>query len=227
MILKTLTYLCAVLIFSTLASSQPDLMGAWRSDNGALIISGNYLTYAAYKPNQFEHTYGGTWEHKNGKISLTYEFHTQTPAKVGTTESIEARSKNSILNFGGISFRNIDDGTPGELNGSWIFSNRYRDGKLGNARSADNPRKTMKILSGKRFQWIAFNVETKEFMGTGGGTYSTTNRKYTENIEFFSRDNNRVGASLEFNFEIAQEDWHHKGLSSKGQPIHEIWSERK
>ncbi len=102
-----------------------------------------------------------------------------------------------------------------------------RNGTLGTPRSADNPRKTMKILSGTRFQWIAYNVETKEFMGTGGGTYTTTNGKYTENIDFFSRDNSRVGASLEFDFEIKGNDWHHKGFSSKGDPMHEIWSLRK
>jgi len=86
--------------------------------------------------------------------------------------------------FNGQDFSKIDDGKPGKLEGTWLFSNRMRNGKLGDPRSADNPRKTMKILSGTRFQWIAYNVETKEFMGTGGGTYTTTNGKYTENIDF-------------------------------------------
>ena len=85
----------------------------------------------------------------------------------------------------------------------------------------------MKILSGTRFQWIAFNTETKEFMGTGGGTYSTVDGKYTENIDFFSRDNSRVGASLEFDYELNGDEWHHKGLSNKGDPIYEIWNLRK
>ena len=82
----------------------------------------------------------------------------------------------------------------------------------------------MKILSGTRFQWIAYNTETKEFLGTGGGTYTTDNGKYTENIEFFSRDDSRVGASLEFDYEVKDGKWHHKGESSKGDPIYEIWS---
>jgi hypothetical protein len=82
-------------------------------------------------------------------------------------------------------------------------------------------------LSGTRFQWIAYNTETRQFMGTGGGTYSTKDGKYTENIDFFSRDNSRVGASLQFDFELKDNDWHHKGLSSKGDPIYEIWSLRK
>ncbi len=127
----------------------------------------------------------------------------------------------------GTEFSRLDDGKPGKLFGAWLFSNRIRNGEMGTPRSADNPRKTMKILSGTRFQWIAYNTETKEFMGTGGGTFTTKDGKYIENIDFFSRDNSRVGASLEFDYELKGNDWHHKGFSSKGDPIYEIWSLRE
>ena len=82
----------------------------------------------------------------------------------------------------------------------------------------------MKILSGTRFQWIAYNTETKEFFGTGGGTYTFVDGKYTEHIEFFSRDSTRVGASLSFDGKVEGNNWHHSGLSSRGEPIHEIWT---
>ncbi len=72
----------------------------------------------------------------------------------------------------------------------------------------------MKLLSGTRFQWIAYNIETKMFMGTGGGTYTTIDGKYTENIEFFSRDNSKAGLSLEFNYLIEDDEWNHSGFSS-------------
>jgi hypothetical protein len=88
-------------------------------------------------------------------------------------------------------------------------------------------RRTMKILSGTRFQWIAYNTDTKEFFGTGGGTYTTEKGKYTENIQFFSRDNSRVGQSLEFDFSLEDGNWRHKGLSSKGDPIDEVWTKRE
>ena len=106
------------------------------------------------------------------------------------------------------------------------MSGRKRDGEI-QQRDTNRPRKTMKILSGTRFQWIAYNIETKQFMGTGGGTYTTIDGVYTENIEFFSRDNSRVGASLPFNFELQEGKWHHSGNSSKGAPIYEIWSQRE
>ena len=120
----------------------------------------------------------------------------------------------------------IDDGTPGELQGAWLMSGRVRDGKE-QMRDTSGARKTMKLLSGTRFQWIAYNIETKEFSGTGGGTYTTVNGKYTENIEFFSRDDSRVGASLEFDFSLVDGTWNHRGFSSKGDAMHEIWSVRQ
>jgi hypothetical protein len=79
------------------------------------------------------------------------------------------------------------------------------------------------MLSDNRFQWIAFNSETAEFFGTGGGTYTAKGGKYTENIEFFSRDSSRVGAQLTFDFKREGNNWHHSGLSSTGNPINEIW----
>ena len=109
-----------------------------------------------------------------------------------------------------------------KLTRNWVITGRERDGEMNSMTPGD--RRTVKILSGDRFQWIAFNSETKEFSGTGGGTYSAENGKYTENIEFFSRDDSRVGASLEFEFEVKDGLWHHKGKSSKGDSIYEIWS---
>jgi len=77
-----------------------------------------------------------------------------------------------------------------------------------------------------RFQWIAYHTETFKFSGTGGGSYTSKDGIYTENIEFFSRDNARVGASLKFGYEINGNDWHHTGKNSKGEPMYEIWQKR-
>jgi len=108
------------------------------------------------------------------------------------------------------------------LTGNWVITGRKRNGEINTMTPGD--RRTVKILSGGRFQWIAFNSATKEFNGSGGGTYTAENGKYIENIEFFSRDASRVGASLDFEYEVKDGKWHHKGKSSKGDPIYEIWS---
>ena len=93
-------------------------------------------------------------------------------------------------------------------------------------RDTSRSRKTMKILVDGYFQWIAFNIATFSFHGTGGGSYNAVNGTYTETIEYFSRDNNKVGISLVFEYEKKGSDWYHKGFSSKGDPLHEIWTIR-
>ena len=115
---------------------------------------------------------------------------------------------------------------PQPLDGLWLMGGRMRNDVMTN-RDTSGPRKTLKVLYNGRFQWIAFHTETFAFMGTGGGSYYAENGVYKEYIEFFSRDNSRVGAVLPFEYELINGAWHHKGKSSKGDPIHEIWVQRK
>ena len=116
-------------------------------------------------------------------------------------------------------------GKPIDLNGKWLMAGRITD-KGEKRRDISQPRKTMKFLKNRNFQWIAFNTETFQFFGSGGGTYSAKNGIYTENIEFFSRNNNSVGKILPFNYSLKGVDWHHSGKSSLGNPIYEIWTKR-
>jgi hypothetical protein len=158
-----------------------------------------------------------------------YEFNSADPAVVGTEKSVPIALNQRKLTAGesgkAQEWVQLDNGTPGQLSGAWLITGRMREGQM--SKMTPGARRTMKILSGTRFQWIAYNVETKEFSGTGGGAYTTENGKYTENILFFSRDNSRVGASLQFEFAIEDGAWHHKGLSSKGDPIDELWTKRE
>ncbi len=213
-----------------------DLVGAWTSSftisdttyTQVSIVDESYVSISVYNETEklFFGTYGGKWELKDGELLLTFEFHTYSPDKVGTTVSTTPRIEGEVLRFDDEKrvWERMDDGSPGDLAGAWLITGRVRDGELRSRQIG--PRKTMKILSGTRFQWIAYNTETKEFRGTGGGTYTTVDGKYTETIEFFSRDGSRVGAVLPFDFSLQDGAWHHEGLSSKGQPIHEVWTLR-
>lgn len=213
-----------------------DLQGAWETietdGNGlvidhVLIFAGNHFSEAIFeKPSgKFLGTKGGRYELEANAFRVTYEFDTKSPGSVGNTQNFEFGLQNDRLELGKLNWTRLDNGTPGDLHGAWLISGRKSDGEIVK-RDTSGPRKTMKILSGTRFQWIAYNTETAEFLGTGGGTYSTVDGKYTENIGFFSRDDSRVGASLEFKYELIDGDWHHSGLSSKGNPIYEVWSKR-
>ncbi|WP_339841400.1 hypothetical protein [uncultured Maribacter sp.] len=112
-----------------------------------------------------------------------------------------------------------------DLDGEWLFATRGPDTGQ-DRRGEESSRKTLKFLRDGTFQWIAYDTESFRFSGTGGGNYSTNDGIYKEEILFFSKDNSRVGAQLEFNYELQGDDWHHTGKNSKGEPMYEIWSKR-
>jgi hypothetical protein len=225
--------LCVVWTFA--AAQAPHLTGAWESgpeDNHiVMIVSGQYFTAAVYnkKTGAFIGTCGGKWRIEKGEFIESHEFNTMKPELIGTELQSKISLKGNSLQFATTEkkelFQRIDDGKPGQLAGAWLITGLMTD--TGMRKMVPGVRKTMKVLSGTRFQWIAYNSETKEFSGTGGGTYTTIDGKYTENIEFFSRDNSRVGMSLKFDYAIENGDWHHKGLSSKGAPVDELWTQRE
>ncbi|WP_082161564.1 hypothetical protein [Rufibacter radiotolerans] len=189
------------------------------------------VAYFNHADKKFIGTYGGTYTFSNGKIRETLEFNTLDTALVGSTFTGNSQFKGTTWKHGFTlgkrksvqTWERITGVSPvSPLNGAWRISGRMGpDGKL--TEMPLRVRRTIKILSGSRFQWIAYNVETKELSGTGGGTFTTQNGKYTEHIEFFSRDSSRVGNQLTFDFDIIDGKWHHSGLSSTGVPIDEYW----
>ena len=216
-------------------TKKTNIVGAWQSgtaeNESTMICSDKYFSVAVYdkKNKKFIGTYGGSYQLDGDRYVINMEFNSMNPETVGNEYSGGFALQNGGLSVeqesGRTEYKRVDDGTPGKLAGAWLITGRVRDGEM--SKMTPGARRTMKILSGTRFQWIAYNVETGEFSGTGGGTYTTKNGKYTENIEFFSRDNSRVGASLTFDFSLEDGAWRHKGLSSKGDPIDEVWTKRE
>jgi hypothetical protein len=225
------------LLLASVAGAKPvELNGAWQWVSGSevrtVIFSEKFYAVTEYSLSEkkFIATYGGTWQAKGNDIVLVEEFNTINLANIGkeVTSPIKSAKGTIVTSFDGkpaITWKQIDAGKPGLLAGAWVITGRRNNGEM--SKIVPGARRTMKILSGTRFQWIAYNTETKEFFGTGGGTFLTQNGKYTENIEFFSRDNSRVGNRLEFDFAIDGGTWNHKGLSSKGEPIDETWTRRE
>ena len=215
------------------------LTGAWMlkdaSGEQVLIFIDNYFTQTTYSvaAKKFFSTRGGTYSVSGGKFTVNFEFSTPDKSMVGTasdfTWSVQGNKLTADINTlpsgekagSRAVFTRIDDGSAA-LAGNWQITGRMQGDKMNEMRPG--ARKTIKILSGTRFQWAAINTETKEFSGTGGGNYTFKDGKYTENIEFFSRDSSRVGASLSFEGSVENGKWIHKGLSSRGEKIHEVWS---
>ena len=185
-------------------------------DISRVILDNEYIVISKFKSDSgnFISTLGGYYQLNEGVYEINLEFNSNYEQ-----DSIESLSIAKTSKWKNISKEN------NTLNGKWVMSGRYNNGEF-RTRNTALPRKTMKVLIDGFFQWIAFNTETFKFSGSGGGEYETLDGKYIEIIQYFSRDDSRVGAELDFNYEIKNKDWYHAGLCSKGKPINEVWSIR-
>ncbi len=233
--MKAFCTLFNILIATTLSAQS--LEGAWQlthenkekiTDKEVMaIFQDGYFAIGAKQinDNKFLYAEGGEFAIKDGAYTQTYDFNTASPEAIGVEQqyaySLAGNTLTLVSAGGSHVWQRVSEGKDA-LTRNWVINGRERDGEMNAITPGD--RRTVKILSGGHFQWIAFNSATKEFSGTGGGTYTAENGVYTENITFFSRDDSRVGASLQFNFEVKDGKWHHKGKSSKADPIYEIWS---
>jgi hypothetical protein len=228
--------LLAVYSFTSAENGAPDtLTGAWMDtedgNESVLLFADGYVTHTVYNKakKQFMHTRGGPYTLNNGTFSVLLEFDTESKDRIGQrlNGSVEVKGDNLKINLGNDSetWKRIDAGQA-PLAGVWHITHRMQNDSLTRIHQT-GPRKTIKILTGTRFQWAAINPETKEFSGTGGGTYTFANGKYTEHLEFFSRDSSRVGAALSFDDRLENGAWHHTGLSSRGDKIYEVWGRVK
>jgi hypothetical protein len=235
-----------ILGFSPVNPPENDLglKGAWElvEMNGEEIPDGNQTirtfsdTYTMattfnQEAKKFISSRGGPYSFDGTKVSLTIDYNTEDTAQVGKVYTYKIKLKDGMATVKAKTdagekvttvWKRLDDGNA-PLTGAWQITQRMgRDGEMREMKPG--PRKTIKILSGTRFQWTAMNTATKEFMGCGGGNYTFEGGKYTENIEFFSRDSSRVGMSLTFDGKVEGDNWHHSGKSSRGRPIKEIWT---
>ena len=229
----------SITFFTTKASTETStISGSWQTKDAlgntlTMTCSDKYLMFAVYDLSQKKYVKsgGGTYQLSavSGKNIISYkrDFNTEDSTVVGlTVANFYTVEKNQlVLEEGPLAgnWKRIDESkSPKAMNATWRIKAR-EDADFKMQTVLKGSRKTLKILSGSRFQWAAFNTDTHQFFGTGGGTYTMKDGKYTENIEFFSRDNKRVGASLIFDYVLNGKDWTHAGQSSTGTRVHEIW----
>jgi hypothetical protein len=232
-------FLIAISLFSFFPvmkdiNTQTGIIGAWAAKQGntsfTLVFGDGYFSFVSFDipGKKFIRTYGGTFTESGGELHANIEFDSMEKEAVGSHKHFTASITGNLLTLdtgNGIKEWTSVDAGKQALAGNWRITGRMRNGQI--EEIPLRARKTVKLLSGTRFQWMAINTETKEFFGTGGGTYTFQDGKYREHIEFFSRDSSRVGATLTFDGSINNKDWTHKGLSSKGEPIHEVWTREK
>ena len=234
-----------ILILSSLGVNAQNLSGAWKlvnyngkpfADECIKIYSDGYFMFAIYSGDgAFVKAGGGNYKTNGSEYTEVLDFYTSDSTQVRKPLTYSFSLKNNELSLSTKgqadvlkeTWKKVDD-VSSALSGAWRFGARVNDeGVAGQRRGADSPRQTMKILSGNYFQWAAFNSETKQCSGTGGGAYKLQENQYTETIRFFSRDNSRVGISLTFDCKIDGTDWYHKGKGTTGNPVSEVWEKIK
>jgi hypothetical protein len=197
-------------------------------------LNKDYFIYNEYEnnPPRFTKTMGGFTQIENtasGKLLVVLlEFNSDYPKDSIRQLSIPIKmvGENLQLNwFQELMLKPVKTESQ-DLDGEWLFATRGPDTGQ-KRRGEESTRKTLKFLKDGSFQWIAYDTDSFRFSGTGGGSYTAKNGVYTEQIEFFSKDDTRVGAQLKFNYELQGNDWHHTGNNSKGEPMYEIWSKRQ
>lgn len=223
-----------LLLLTSFMSIGQSFKGAWKAQTATnststMIIADNYLTIASFslRDKFFDRTEGGPFTINGDQMTYTPEYNTTDTAKIGKPIVYKITREGSILTMDAESplvWSLIDEAEKVPMAGTWHITERAQDGTGPLVKiHQTGTRKTLKILSGTKFQWVAIDPAVKGFYGTGGGTYTIKNGTYTEQIEFFSRDNHRVGASLSFGWKLNEGKWDHSGKSSKGDPIHETW----
>jgi len=230
--MKNLFIIAFCLIGSLSLAQVPK--GAWKSQEptgstSTLIVADNYLCIASYSVNNkyFERAEGGPFVMSGDKMTYTPEFNSADTAKIGIPVVFTVTNKDNILTLRyeeSMVWMFVDDAVNVPMAGAWHITERSNGGQGELVKiHQEGTRKTLKLLSKTRFQWFAIDPAVKGFYGTGGGTYTAKDGKYTENIQFFSKDNNRVGTSLKFDWKLDGGRWDHSGKSSDGKPLHEVW----
>jgi len=227
--------LIALLLLATLINinlqAQSTINGAWKltddKNNHQLFFQNGFFFHTIHQGNQFVMTRGGNFSLDGAKLMVKILFNSADTNEVSKELTIPFLVNKGVLSLSlrgaNTKFERVDDGKA-PLAGVWHITGRMGDdGKIAEIHQTGT-RQTYKLLTGTKFQWVAIDPAKKQFSGTGGGSYTFKDGKYTENIEFFSRDNTRVGASLVFDGKLENGQWHHSGLSSKGAKIYEVWS---
>ncbi|RVT97282.1 membrane or secreted protein [Mucilaginibacter limnophilus] len=235
----TAIFLCSIVVFlslSSLKSKQPsvqELIGAWKygtpSNQTVLINSATAFAVTTYNlpGKKFISSYGGSWRLDGNTMVRKIEFNSANPDEVGKEIRVSIGLSGDKLTAGKEQFARLDNGRPGELAGAWIIIGNYKNDVLQKSPVIFKSRRTMKILSGTRFQWIAYDIDSKKLLNSGGGTYETSNGMYGESIEFFTKSPEGVGRRLEFEYTFDGDNWRHKGKSSTGGVVDECWVRRE
>lgn len=210
--------------FTCQAQTQGAYLAKQGNTNRLALLADNYISITVYTDSEYQATMGGPFTLRGDVLEIKVEYNDASPDQIGTTvqQQVRVDGDNIIDEQGNLWVKQASKAQ--DLDGLWAITGRKQGDGIARIHQTGT-RKTIKLLVDGYFQWMAIDPGAKTFSGSGGGHYTFKDGKYSEHILFFSRDNSRVGAHLTFDGKIEDGEWHHSGLSSKGDPIYEIWSQ--
>lgn len=232
-----ITFLMVLIGFT--AKSQT-LNGAWRliekaeqpvTNEVIKLYSNSYFTYASYEKDtgKFIEAGGGRYMYEFFNYREHYDIDSTKPERSGTTTNYKAvleGDKLSITNLktGRVEvWEKFDEANNFEMTTCWRIHEKQDEGDSDWRRIEYGPRKTLKMITNNRYQVLALNSETGKFVSSSGGTWSGENSTYTEQVEFFSKNQENVGRSLKFNRKYEYGLWYHTGRDTQGKVMMEKW----
>lgn len=219
------------------------------SEHVIQLFSDQFYTFSEYDPatGDFIKAGGGTYILENFRLQKFIEIDSDNPEMSNTSKiyrflfleddvvkltSMKDSSKYEV-------WKRIDTAAHKEMAKCWRIHKKQDEGDDDWRVIEYAPRKTIKMLTDNYYQVLAFNKKTGEFVGSSGGTWTKTptdffvgatggvttkkRGKYVENIEFFSKNSDNVGRSIEFDIKMDEGLWSHTGRQTDGKALLEIW----
>lgn len=227
-------FFLGLIAFISQSTLCQNLDGSWEllqkngksvSENTIRIYEGDYFMEASKEGDyKVTNAKGGRYTQTSSDYSEEYDFNTSEENLIHTAKKFKISvNKDTLqLNAGNQSSTWLRISSAiNKLSGIWVLKGTKENGKLTFELPKDQI--CLKIVSGDKFQWVTFNPETGELVATGGGASYAQYNVYLENIDFFSKDEIMVGASLSFEYQLENGQWYHRGTSSEGKPLYEIW----
>jgi|GEM_PF-927745 len=255
--MKKIVFVLSILLFYSYSYGN-NLNGAWKLEevNGEKVeehviqlFSDQFYTFSEYDQDtgDFIRAGGGTYLIENFRIQMFIEIDSEDPSLSNTSrvfrflhleeDKIKLTSMKDSSKFE--IWKRIDTANHKEMAKCWRIHKKQDEGDEDWRVIEYAPRKTIKMLTDKYYQVLAFNKQTGEFVGSSGGTWTKTESKYfvgsnggsntkdtakyMENIEFFSKNPNNVGRTLKFDLKISDGLWNHTGRQTDGKALLEIW----
>lgn len=236
--------LSVVFLFFCFSGIAQSLNGAWQlfekdgNEADAHVIklySNAYFTYASYHKDtgKFIEAGGGRYILDFFNYKEHYDIDSTDPERSRKTTNYKAVLDDDVLRITNIKtgaverWRKFDDANEQNMTTCWRIHDKLDEGDDDWRRIVYGPRKTLKMVTNNRYQILALNSETGEFVNSSGGTWTLSNDEYTEYVEFFSKDESNVGTSLTFKRKYQDELWHHSGRDTKGKILMERWLKYK